>query len=103
MVIVEYAVSCDGCYRPLFDGPTYFFTAADAKLAAWQQGWLEIDGEHHCPSCADHEPIKEGKTRARELKQGTGFMHKKKRDKRGRPQRTFDSNDQVRPLPMGSA
>jgi len=52
MILVQFDVVCDGgCSKSAFEDNTIFFSADDAKLAAWQLGWLFVDGEHICPEC----------------------------------------------------
>lgn len=52
MILVQFDVVCDGgCSRSALAEGVICFTADDARLAAWQEGWLFVDGEHICPEC----------------------------------------------------
>lgn len=53
MIQVSVNVACDDCFSSVFDADTQALTAADAKLAAWQLGWLTVDGQHFCPDCIE--------------------------------------------------
>lgn len=89
MILVQFDVVCDGgCSKSALETNTFCFSAAEAKIAAEQQGWFSIDGKHICPACAERswkrdqgEP-EESIVRRRQVEGGTVATYERHRTRR---------------------